>query len=210
MKGICIFILIFHFNSSFGEDDITWENHASSSTNDLRRVFENELLLVGKLEEWRWKVKSGQIPLSKDVKSDLEIFDGSLQSLNFQDYANKNATTYVYHPVNAFHLMKRVTVTWPKILEEFISRSFDDYTEEIVSKLPIVEDFYEGTCIGLVNIELYYSQSGNTFLNLAKVFFLKSNNYVHTISSQWTWMCLLKMLFLGASQRSLYRGNIPS
>ena len=171
MKSICIFILIFHFNLSLGEDDITWENHASSSTNDLRRVFENELLLVGKLEEWQWKVKSGQIPLSKDVKSDLEIFDGSLQSLNFQDYANKNATTYVYHPVNAFHLMKRVTVTWPKILEEFISRSFDDHTEEIVSKLPIVEDFYEGTCIGLVNIELYYSQSGNTFLNLAKVFF---------------------------------------
>ena len=209
MKGICIFILIFHFNSSFGEDDITWENHASSSTNDLRRVFENELLLVGKLEEWRWKVKSGQIPLSKDVKSDLEIFDGSLQSqsLNFQDYANKNATTYVYHPVNAFHLMKRVTVTWPKILEEFISRSFDDHTEEIVSKLPIVEDFYEGTCIGLVNIELYYSQSGNTFLTLAKVFFNKQYLCKY-ISIQW--MYLLKMLFLGASQRSLYRGNIPS
>ena len=31
-----------------------------------------------------------------------------------------------------------------------------------------MEDFHRGACIGLINIELYYSQSGTTFLSLAK------------------------------------------
>ena len=48
------------------------------------------------------------------------------------------------------------------------SPSLDDHTEEIVTKFPLLEDFHRGTCIGLINIELYYSQSGTTFLSLAK------------------------------------------
>ena len=48
------------------------------------------------------------------------------------------------------------------------SPSLDDHTEEIVTKFPLLEDFRRGACVGLINIELYYSQSGTTFLSLAK------------------------------------------
>ena len=54
---------------------------------------------------------------TKDVKNDLELLEKSLPAMNLNQYINENATEYVYHPINAFHLMKRTTVLWPEILE---------------------------------------------------------------------------------------------
>ena len=54
---------------------------------------------------------------TKDVKNDLELLEKSLPAMNLNQYINENVTEYVYHPINAFHLMKRTTILWPEILE---------------------------------------------------------------------------------------------
>ena len=55
--------------------------------------------------------------------------EDAFHSLNINNYINENSTEYVYHPVNAFHLMKRTTVLWPNFLENTTTPSLDDHVE---------------------------------------------------------------------------------
>ena len=91
-----------------------------------------------------------------------------LDSINVSDWRQAHPLEYVSHPVNAFHLMKRTTVVWPALAEQCTSPSLEAAFEEDLNLLPNYDDFRYGACVGLLNIELYYSQSGMTFLELTE------------------------------------------
>ena len=52
--------------------------------------------------------------------------------------------------------------------ENITSQSLENLFEEHIAHFPEEDDYKYGACVGMVNIELYYSLSGTTFLEIAK------------------------------------------
>ncbi len=64
--------------------------------------------------------------------------------------------TYVFHPINAFHLMKRASNFWPR-LKKLLQESNHDLVSgnnEII--FPEKTDFLKGASFGLVNLQIMH------------------------------------------------------
>ena len=85
-----------------------------------------------------------------------------------EKWAFDDPIKYCSHPINAYHLLKRTTSLWPTLHENITSQALEDVFEEHMGHFPEKDDYKYGGCVGLVNIELYYSQSGTTFFEMAK------------------------------------------
>lgn len=146
-------------------DDATeWENYVAASTNDLQRLFKIESNFIDNLDKWLFKVKQDEFKSTSYLKNDVKLVENAFEDLNVYDWRNENED-YVYHPINAFNLLKRTASYWPCLLENVTSPTIDDFIEENMTQFPLLDDFLYGGCVGLVNIELYYDL---TVLDLAR------------------------------------------
>jgi hypothetical protein len=139
----------------------------AASTNDLQRLFSLESELLDNLDKWMYKVQSGEVKITSLVKEDVNRIEDTYRTHKVSSWRDDDPLSYVYHPINAFHLIKRTTTLWPQLFED-CSLSLEDATEEELTRFPALDDLHYGASVGLVNIELYYKDSGNTFISLAK------------------------------------------
>lgn len=136
------------YESLYGNNSENFDNpretteHLSSSTEDLKLLFEMEKKLVDFLK--------GQGNDDATVKKYMD---------QFKDFnLNVNADQYVKHPVNAFHLMKRTSTYWPKLKKILENHAiFKNELTKIV--LPSKTDFTTGAAIGLVNARWFHNFS---------------------------------------------------
>ena len=86
-------------------------------------------------------------------------FHSELSSENLltsvSDTDNISAHDYVAHPINAFHLMKRMSVEWREVLRD---RESEVAAKDLIRKLPVERDFVYGAHFGLMAAQNYYDQ----------------------------------------------------
>ena len=146
----------------------SWENYVAASTNDLKRLFEMEVAMIADLQHWQYQVRNGQVREADNVLSeDSKRLEKAFEELKISEWYLEDPMSYVMHPINAFNLLKRTTTFWPKIFENTSSMALEEEVESKLSLFPAVDDFHYGACVGLVNIELHYSQT-NSIWNLSQ------------------------------------------
>ena len=89
--------------------------HLSSSTEDLILLFKAEKDLVKYL-----KSNNDSLPKSKEVRN---VIDSYLESVDFDE--TQDIEEYVFHPVNAFHLLQRTTKWLPKLTKLIPNLDFE-------------------------------------------------------------------------------------
>ncbi len=139
-----------------------WEQYVAASTNDLKRLFDIEKEFLSEVDRFVYESKGSP---SQQVQKDVEAVTEAFTALNVSQWRQEDSLEYVSHPINAFHLIKRTSLLWPKILEE-ASDDLDDVTEDYLIKFPMIDDLEYGASVGLVNLEMYYGSNGNDFYSL--------------------------------------------
>ena len=108
-RPLCNKILLFQ-----REKAIT--KHLSSSTEDLILLFKAEKNIVKFLKSDSTK----ELFNTKDIK---EIIESYLKSVDFDE--TTETEDYVFHPVNAYHLLKRTTKWIPKLTKVIPNLDFE-------------------------------------------------------------------------------------
>ena len=90
--------------------------HLSSSTEDLILLFNAEKNIVKFLKSDSTK----ELFNTKDIK---EIIESYLKSVDFDE--KTETEEYVFHPVNAYHLLKRTTKWIPKLTKVIPNLDFE-------------------------------------------------------------------------------------
>ena len=145
-----------------------WEKYFAASTNDLSRLFDKEGQLINAISEWTYMIKTNKIPHTESIKEDLKLVKTVFELFKPDEWRFDDPLEYASHPINAFHLLKRTSKLWPEMYENITSESLENLFEEHIAHFPEEDDYKYGACVGMVNIELYYSLSGTTFLEIAK------------------------------------------
>ena len=166
MSLITILIVIIYISSDTLATE--WERYVAASTNDLSRLFQKENNMIREIDQWTYQVQKDEIPYTTQIKEDLSLIQKTFVSLKLDEWRFDNSLEYTSHPINSYHLLKRTTKLWPILYENITSQALEDIFEERLKEFPELDDYNYGACVGLVNIELYYSQSGSTFRELAK------------------------------------------
>ena len=182
-----------HITAYEDDDDDFTENieykYVASSTHHIQKLFDLEKELVYRLLHGDFAQVMGAEDRTKiDIIVRKETGFTSLKNLE-SILLTEPSENFVKHPVNAFHTIKRTTQLWPQILliqglNEIESETKDNssrktitqneakilrtLTNFIIRKFPSKDDFFHGTCIGLMIIENTYARKDSVRLDLAK------------------------------------------
>ena len=178
-------------NDHFEDEDDFEENvefkYVASSTHHIQTLFDLEKELVYRLLKGDFSEVFNKIERIR-IDSILKNETGIPNLKEFQsNISSKDSESYVKHPINAFHLIKRTTLLWPRILlnydgnrEEKNSQTstkpsikakevkmLRTLTNFIIRKFPSKDDFYQGAAIGVMTVEKTYARNENSRLELA-------------------------------------------
>ena len=117
--------------------------HLSSSTEDLILLFKAEKNIVKFLKSDSTK----ELFNTKDIK---EIIESYLKSVDFDE--TTETEDYVFHPVNAYHLLKRTTKWIPKLTKVIPNLDFEFHLPQGImvhcKPSPCYENRYGSPLIG--------------------------------------------------------------
>ena len=186
-------------NEDYYDENIEYK-YVASSTHHIGKLFDLEKELVYRLLHGDFS----KLLSSKERQKIDIIIHSETNLLGLKEFEgffrNETAVSYVKHPVNAFHLIKRTTQLWPKILliddgdsgtnkgegnaktsiTPAEARTLRSLTNFIIRKFPANEDFYHNSAIGLMMVENTYARKENLRLDLANgILHDKSNRKIY-------------------------------
>lgn len=178
-------------NDAYDDEDDFEENveykYVTSSTHHIQNLFNSEKELVYRLLSGDFSEIFNKIERNR-IDSIIKNETGIPNLKEFQLIMSKqDSESYVKHPINAFNLIKRGTLLWPRILlnydgnreeadskdptkqsmsikEAKVLRSFTNF---IIRKFPSKEDFSHGAAVGILTLEKTYARDEKSKIDLA-------------------------------------------